>query len=259
MAETCRCVERLATNYIDFPPYANVNVSDKASPVTAQDMTGMLPKILNEMAVSYCQTCMMHSGSGRSWVDFNKNGRNSAAKQAHAMAMQSFIEEETAFSFPVYGFKELDIYKTYHRYIPLVQSPGIAHIIFMDKKVEGSELIMTKIFETWPLIVITLLMAIIAGMIMWFLVRSIALLAILFRFPSDNLHSSFQCYLSVHLYIHLACITAVKQTYYSVIHQTFFPSNHIFNQSTDFIVSSLQIHPSIQSSSWPSNNHDNQS
>ena len=130
-------------------------------------MDGMLPYLLNDLAVTCCKTCKLH---GESFVDFNLNGKNEPAKQKTAQDVKKHIGEYVDLSFPVYGWKWLDVYEAYYRYIPLVESPGIAYIVIIGESTSPAEQMMVSILSTWPYIVITLLLAVVAGIVIWFLV-----------------------------------------------------------------------------------------
>ena len=99
------------------------------------------------------------------------NGKNAPAQQESVQMVKSFIDDDTDFSFPIYGWNWLETYNTYFKYIPLVESPGIVQIAIMDQHDEGALLIIKTVFQTWPLILITMTMAVVAGIIIWFLVR----------------------------------------------------------------------------------------
>ena len=57
---------------------------------TVANMTGMLPKILDDLVVTCCQACGAH---GRSYVDFKYNGTNGTAKQNSEKEMKFLIDD----------------------------------------------------------------------------------------------------------------------------------------------------------------------
>ena len=65
----------------------------------------------------------------------------------------------------------MSVYKAYYKYIPLIESPGVAYIVIMDKSLTKTEAIFTSILGTANFFILVMLMALIAGMIIWFLVR----------------------------------------------------------------------------------------
>lgn len=57
---------------------------------TVANMTGMLPKILDDLVVTCCQTCLAH---GKSYVDFMYNGTNGTARQHSEGEMKLLIDD----------------------------------------------------------------------------------------------------------------------------------------------------------------------
>ena len=88
--DTCRCHKRLTTNYRLFPPYVNQFPLTHTGNISVENMTGMLPQILNDLIVTCCQTCASH---GESFVDFMYNGTNGEAKQESERNMKLLIED----------------------------------------------------------------------------------------------------------------------------------------------------------------------
>lgn len=89
-SDTCRCQKRLASNYRTFPPYVDQFEVSGDGRITVENMTGMLPKILDDLVVTCCQTCGAH---GRSYVDFKYNGTNGTAKQNSEKEMKFLIQD----------------------------------------------------------------------------------------------------------------------------------------------------------------------
>lgn len=88
--DTCRCHKRLTTNYRLFPPYVNQFPLTHTGNISVENMTGMLPQILDDLIVTCCQTCASH---GESFVDFMYNGTNGEAKQESERNMKLLIED----------------------------------------------------------------------------------------------------------------------------------------------------------------------
>ena len=83
------------------------------------------------------------------------------------------------YSFPVYGWKWQEFYSAYYRYIPLVESPGLAFITIDKKGLSPSQRLINEVFATWPYLLITTLLAALAGIVIWFLVRKLSMLFVL--------------------------------------------------------------------------------
>lgn len=70
----------------------------------------------------------------------------------------------------MYGWKWQEYYSADYRYIPLVESPGVAFIIIEKEGLSPSQRLVNEVFATWPYMVITTLLAALAGIVIWFLV-----------------------------------------------------------------------------------------
>lgn len=135
-------------------------------------MSGMIPEILNNLTTECCQTCKSH---GRSYVDFVKNGQGESAFQNNEMDVISLIDDLNDLSFPIYGWKWQDQYQEIYRYIPLVQSPGFAFLLLEPQTESPLRAIIFSILGTWPYLLITCIMALVAGAIMWFMVSGLSM------------------------------------------------------------------------------------
>lgn len=167
LSETCRCNRRISTNYRIFPPYNDVELSKD---LTKVNMSGMIPQLLNNLVMECCGTCEAH---GMSYVDFVFNGQKQPAYQHNENDVVERIDDSNDLSFPVYGWKWQDTYAERYRYIPLVESPGFAFLLRKPDTDSPLKAVLKSIFETWPYLLIVNLMALIAGIIIWFLVSMI--------------------------------------------------------------------------------------
>lgn len=86
--------------------------------------------------------------------------------------MKAAISEHTDLHFPVYGFEGMEVYNAYYRYTPLVESPGVAFVIMIDKK-GAFEQISHALSEVFPLCLMYVVLALLAGVIMWCLVSAL--------------------------------------------------------------------------------------
>ena len=168
-SETCRCFKRITTNYRVFTPYVGVPRSSANLSAGANNMTGIIPDFLNDLVVSCCASCSLH---GSSFVDFNLNGKNAPAHQRDDKSLKAAIDHNTDLNFPIYGWKGMDTYSAYYRYTPLVESPGVAFIIMLGE--DGAFRQITKaLSEVLPFGLLCVVLALLAGIIVWFLVSLI--------------------------------------------------------------------------------------
>lgn len=77
------------------------------------------------------------------------------------------IDDVTQISFPLYGNKDIDVYKGVHRYVHLVDSPGIA---FITVKERPEQVTVDAVVQCFPLIGLAMSIAFIAGVVIWILV-----------------------------------------------------------------------------------------
>ena len=65
-------------------------------------------------------------------------------------------------------------YKGGYTYIPLIETPGVAFITYQESPQEGPETMGDAVLGCWPVLLVTSLMAYMAGCTMWILVSGIA-------------------------------------------------------------------------------------
>ncbi|XP_048579577.1 uncharacterized protein LOC5515780 isoform X2 [Nematostella vectensis] len=159
--ETCHCYKRVAANYRIFPPYVIASLG-----LTSVNMSGMIPEILRNLTVSCCRTCRQH---GQSYVDFFRNGQGGPSYHTNEKEVQNLIDNNNDLSFPVYGYQSQIVYEGIYRFIPLVESPGFALLVKEPDKINAFREIMLSVLGTWPCLLLTVLMALLAGIVMWML------------------------------------------------------------------------------------------
>ena len=156
--ETCRCRPRLTTNWRNYPPY--VNLTSLSTPGI------IIPKLLTGVINQCCGTCL---DQGESRLDFTRNGNNRIAQQNRSEDFLQNIDGQTDFSFPVIGYKLQDSYKGGLGYAPFVESAGVAFIVYSDTS-GVKEAMFDALLACWPVVVLPLVMAYIAGVTVWILV-----------------------------------------------------------------------------------------
>ncbi|XP_048583376.1 protein sidekick-1 [Nematostella vectensis] len=159
--ETCRCHKRIAANYRVFPPYVIATVGD-----ASVNMSGMIPEILDNLTVSCCRTCFQH---GKSYVDFFTNGHGDPSYQLNSNDVRDLIDSRNELSFPVYGWKDQNFFDGEYPFIPLVESPGFAFLVKSPEMGSVLRRILISIMDMWPIVAVTVLMALLAGVMIWVL------------------------------------------------------------------------------------------
>lgn len=138
LTETCTCAE-----YITVPSRPNVPDSELDS------ITSGLTKVISKLLIDSCGEC----------EEYNKT------KLVYSNESQS-----DEFVFPVtktsYGLS------AYSKFIPVIQVPGVV-VVTRNGDLSDilSEAASESVLQSWPIPVLTILIAMLAGIIMWFLVR----------------------------------------------------------------------------------------
>ena len=75
-------------------------------------------------------------------------------------------------TFPISGYKDDRLYQSEYKFMPLVSSPGVAFIVVEEPPGTSANAVFNSVLSGWPVLVLTLLMALLSGMIMWVLVSA---------------------------------------------------------------------------------------
>ena len=92
-------------------------------------------------------------------------------KQVDIKASQNLDQPDTI-TFPISGKKVDRYYQTSYKFMPLIGSPGVAFIVVDDPPGTSANAVFNSVLSGWPVLVLTLLMALLSGIIMWGLVSS---------------------------------------------------------------------------------------
>ena len=147
------------TTWYPFPPY--ITYEDGA-------VGGFIPRILEDAVEYCCSDCLLPNGKSASAINFELDGRENPALKSGVEALISSIDSMTDFSVPVNGYQGQTHYSIY-RYVKLAESPGVAFITVMDPS-EKASAIANVFIQSWPLLILTFIMMLVAGMVMWMMV-----------------------------------------------------------------------------------------
>jgi len=153
---TCNCPRVFKTTWYPFPPY--ITYEDGA-------VGGFIPRILEDAVECCCSDCRLPNGKSASAINFELDGRGNPAQKSGVEALISSIDSLTDFSVPVNGYQGQTHYSIY-RYVKLAESPGVAFITVMDPG-EKASAIANVFIQSWPLLILTFIMMLAAGMVMW--------------------------------------------------------------------------------------------
>ena len=78
-------------------------------------------------------------------------------------------------TFPISGKKDDRLYQNEFKFMPLVSSPGVAFIVVDEPPGTSANAVFNSVLSGWPVLLLTLLMALLSGIIMWGLVSALLL------------------------------------------------------------------------------------
>ena len=116
-----------------------------------------------------CSDCKQANGKSASIIDWQNDGKGNPAIKSGVTELLSSIDSDTDFSMPLHGYEGQTHYSLY-RYVKLAESPGVAFITVMDPN-EKVQAIANVFFSAWYLLLFNAVMMLVAGIVMWILVR----------------------------------------------------------------------------------------
>jgi len=129
---------------------------------------GFIPRILEDAVEYCCSDCLLPNGKSASIINFELDGKGNPAQKSDVEALLGSIDNQKDFSVPVNVHRRQILYSLYS-HVELAESSGVAFIAAIDRKVKGI-IVENLFFETWPLLLLTSIMMLGVGMIMWIMV-----------------------------------------------------------------------------------------
>lgn len=120
-------------------------------------MLGIFPTVLDKLFKHCCGGCVNLSYTSRPYND-------SEEVKKHIGNNGSLL------SLTVYGDMKDIKFQTYPFY-PVVESPGVVFIVKKEDSSAAATAVMKAVFQGWPVLLLTLIMAALSGIIVWALVR----------------------------------------------------------------------------------------
>ena len=84
--------------------------------------------------------------------------------------MSENLNELDTITFPISGKKVDREYQNNNKFMPLIASPGVAFIVVDDPPGTSANVVFNSVLSGWPLLVLTLFIALLSGIVMWSLV-----------------------------------------------------------------------------------------
>ena len=153
----------LNASWILMPPFVTRNSSDhqaSKSNTTVNQIDGILPYIL-KLALNIC--CAVHE-KNKIVVSYQHHPVHDKSELHKAI-----MKDEVHLIFPVQSDDDKK-YKKYLPYLKLFESPGIVLIRSRNSISRGIQNWSAAVRSCWPIVVLTVLMSIVAGICVWALV-----------------------------------------------------------------------------------------
>ncbi|XP_022795614.1 uncharacterized protein LOC111334188 isoform X1 [Stylophora pistillata] len=152
--EKCNCPKNIFANWYNIPPYVKYNGP-------GQNPTGLFPQFLPQLFSHCCGNCS--EGNGPSEIIYD------AKFQETLMDIKDVINlgSNDTITFPISGKKDDDLYKNEFYFLPLISSPGVAFIVVEDEPGTSAKAVFDSVVSGWPVLVLTVLMALLSGIVMW--------------------------------------------------------------------------------------------
>ena len=128
---------------------------------------GIFGEIVQAMIEEACGFC--ENGHGATTIRFDSNGKNMPARKQNLIGVQNDIDVVPQISFPVNGILDDQKYMERYAFVPILESPGVAFITLPDVDTVSNSVV-TSVVQCWPVILTSMLMAVLSGGILWFAV-----------------------------------------------------------------------------------------
>ena len=162
---TCKCPEHLYANWYDAKPYVVKNGPRKLS--------GLFPELLNIIIPQACGSC--NPSYNQTTLKLFETKTGISPEKTTEAKLRLTINKNVDFSFPVYGKTDGHGYSTDSGgiFLPIVMSPGSA-IVVRDEQKSRNKLpaLLKTVGNTWPMFLVTFLITLITGYLIWFTVSS---------------------------------------------------------------------------------------
>ena len=144
------CLDELKIDWWEIPPYIYIDE-------TSKEVAGIFPAILKELVKECCGDCVK--------LAYNPQPSNDSE-----VVKNQIDKNGTLLSLPIYGdMKDIDFQNL--PFYPVVESPGVVFIVKKEDSSSAAKAVMDAVFQGWPVLVLTLIMAALSGIVVWALVR----------------------------------------------------------------------------------------
>lgn len=126
-------------------------------PYIYKDKNGVIKGIFKTVL----DTIIEHCCNGHTNISYAAQPLNDSE-----MVKDNIGENGTVLSFPVYGEMKDTKFQNVP-YMPVVEAPGVVFIMTQEDAANAAQAVMDAVFQGWPVLVLTLVMAALSGIIIW--------------------------------------------------------------------------------------------
>lgn len=157
------CPEKLHASWLLRPPFVMMPNRSGSRNGSDVQISGILHEVLD---LSLRKCCAILNAGNKTAIKYKFQ-----AVTNRSMLHKDILGEEADLILPVQS-DDKDKYISYLPYLKIMESPGIVLIQRPDSKYRGSKniLLWNAISSCWPIVVLTLLLSLIAGMCVWAMV-----------------------------------------------------------------------------------------
>ncbi|XP_068752747.1 uncharacterized protein [Montipora capricornis] len=160
IGETCHCESTFTTSWRRYEPYANVGDDGQPGEI--------IPWVLKEMVDECCGSCFEFQTTV---VNFKRDGSNKESAKNSSHFLLNSLDTSSDFTFPIYGNSFQDSYKGGFGYVPVIESSGVAFIVYPEVSTQQNTMFNSMI-RCLLVLLLPMVTAYAAGVIIWILERT---------------------------------------------------------------------------------------
>ncbi|XP_047138624.1 uncharacterized protein LOC100206068 isoform X1 [Hydra vulgaris] len=168
VTEKCLCPKFIQMSWYNNPPYIYSSKSRNGSLI----VNGIFPTVLTKMINDVCGQCEL--GHGPSEIVWDGNSKElSNTKKGYGDISKDVMQLDSSASgydmiFPLSNVQNVDTYQNNYC-VALLNSPGVALIVSKPNENASSIAMFNAILNAWPILVLVIVMATLAGILIWIL------------------------------------------------------------------------------------------
>lgn len=154
-----RCPLSLKIDWWEIPPY--IYKDDKTG-----EVSGIFPKVLKRLVSECCDRDPSSTDPNAAIEECVKLNFSEIASNDSEVVKKNIDLNGTVMSMPIYGDMK-DVTFQSHPFYPVVESPGVVFIVKKEDSSNAAQAVMEAVFQGWPVLLLTLIMAALSGIVVW--------------------------------------------------------------------------------------------